>query len=174
MGECDRCSSRVNVILIQDDEELFLRCQSCCIEDGLLTDADRTKALVARKVDWTEFTLNLAASCIKAKKSVFVESSRPDTRGSGYDVLVKSFKKGGATLRDYWDVTYYGTSESALARFTFGDDDGFNCDLSGMDDEHTPLEALKQYPAGQVVLDPCTGLGLTSRAAAEAGPRSSA
>ena len=129
----------------------------------------RTKARVPRKVNWPAFTQNLARLCSVASGSVFVESSRPEVKQSGYSDLVQAFTGAGGVQKDYWPVTYYKTKPSALLRFTFGEDDGFAYDLSGMDDADTPSAVLEQYIPGQIVMDPCTGQGKTPLAAAENG-----
>ena len=133
----------------------------------------RTKARVPRSVDYDQFASLLAQACSDALRSVFVESSRPGDRAGGNRALVRAFTKWGAILHETWDVTYYGKQPSALMRFSFGEykPDDSRFDLTGMDDEHTPMAVLSEYPKGIRVLDPCTGRGLTPLAAAANGHR---
>jgi len=75
----------------------------------------------------------------------------------------------GAVVSGDWDITYYRKKPAALLAIDFRlDPDEGHPDFAGMDDEHTPLAALKYHQTGRV-LDPCAGRGLTARAAFEAG-----
>lgn len=74
-----------------------------------------------------------------------------------------------------WAILYKGKRPCGLTLFTrrgfpansrvFDLDD----EITGKDDVHTPGILLKVYPKSSVVLDLCFGMGLTARAAHEAG-----
>jgi hypothetical protein len=68
-----------------------------------------------------------------------------------------------------WHVTYYRTKPSML-HYT-GPEPPRVPDLTGFDDMLLPAAVLNSYRPG-LVLDPCAGRGLTSRAAHEGGWRS--
>lgn len=67
--------------------------------------------------------------------------------------------------RARWPITYYHRHPAVLH---YAGPPLPLADFTGMDDDDTPLAALGLWPPG-TVLDPCSGRGLTSRAAFLAG-----
>ena len=70
-----------------------------------------------------------------------------------------------------WDTTYYGNKPSVLAAADWRPEPTGLPNFTGLDDEDTPLVAIKAHKPGRV-LDPCGGRGLTARAAWQAGTAS--
>ena len=105
---------------------------------------------------------------IETRGSVFCEMGRREA-----SQVAAIFDASGFKLLTSWSITYArGKSPCVLMRFgPEGRDDGFDADLSGRDDRHTPMLVLREYPAGRLVLDPCMGLGRTPIAAVKCGHR---
>lgn len=68
-----------------------------------------------------------------------------------------------------WNITYYHRRSNAGILHYCGPELPAGLDLEGLDDDDTPGAVLAAYPGPAVVLDPCCGRGLTSRAAEQAG-----
>jgi hypothetical protein len=67
-----------------------------------------------------------------------------------------------------WPITYYRKHPAVL--HYCGPNLDPMMDLAGLDDDDTPKMVFASYPAGEAdVLDPCSGRGVTSRAAQAAG-----
>lgn len=66
----------------------------------------------------------------------------------------------------HWGITYYGKNPCYLVR---GGTSSQNFDFTGMDDKHTPFEAIKHETTSSIVGDLCTGQGLTAIAAYRLG-----
>lgn len=84
--------------------------------------------------------------------------------------LVSLLKDLGARVT-VWDTTYYGNKPSVLAAADWRPEPTALPDFTGLDDEHTPVVAIKAHQPSRV-LDPCGGRGLTARAAWEVGASS--
>lgn len=95
----------------------------------------------------------------RAKLGMFLEGSIKDT------AVLDAAKAIIGEPRHTWQTTYYSKLPAVL--YYFGESN-LAKDFSGMDDEHTPAEALGLFN-GVRVFDPCTGRGLTSRSAYQTG-----
>lgn len=125
----------------------------------------RTKAGVSRRrVPIPHLWASTFASAAQYRILAYVETGvaqRPELRKLAVEM--------GAVISGDWDITYYRKNPAVLIavdfRSAWSED---HPDFTGLDDMDTPLVALKHHAAG-VVVDPCAGRGLTSRAAFEAG-----
>jgi len=139
----------------------------------------RTKAGVdgdagGRKVDvWGSLHARIFDVCARARLGAWVEGSLVHKAE-----ILAAASKAGARLWKEWEITYYQTSPAYLAHFLWHSaPDAMPPDLAGQDDEDTPRIALQWMMAigallpGQLVIDPCTGLGLTGTTAASLGLR---
>jgi hypothetical protein len=127
--------------------------------------AFRSKAGIPRKVNFTEFLDQLLTVVRMARRDVFLEMGIANTP----HLMDLAELHGGEVVRR-WPITYYRRHPCMLLHLRWqgpaADVDG----LAGMDDEDTPGAALKAcMRPGDVVMDPCTGRGLTAFTVATAG-----
>lgn len=111
---------------------------------------------------WNGFLPSLIRQCNASKGAVFCEQGR-----NWANRTMMLFEAAGYHITNVWQITYYKRDPAVLFRAVFhrNPDVGFDLDLNGMDDEHTPLAVLSRYPRGSIVYDPCTGRGGTAIAA---------
>lgn len=128
----------------------------------------RTKAnasnanIERRKVDYYgKFVPAFIQQCELSKGAIFYENGL-----TWEEKVLSMFKDKGFVQTNRWEVTYYRKYPSVLHRIVHSSKASsvgeFTADLTGMDDDDTPLESLKSYPKGTVVYDPCTGQGLSA------------
>lgn len=127
----------------------------------------RTKAQVGRAVDFDLFLVSLVDVAQRADHA-YIEMGKRNVVA-----LQQTIEGMCGTVRDVWDIMYYRVKPCHLVGATFRNADDYpeHGDYTGLDDDHTPDETLSRYPAGRVVLDPCTGRGNTPIAAHKHGHR---
>lgn len=114
-------------------------------------------------VDFHKFIRRLITIVKQTRGPVYIEMGRQNIHS-----LASAITVSGGEVLNTWDVTYYRKHPSKLARAIWGEfpyNEGIN--LSGLDDDDTPYEAIAKEPlrTGAIVFDACTGRGLTCRAA---------
>jgi hypothetical protein len=125
----------------------------------------RAKAGVPRKVDFGAFLNALFAVTRMARRDVFLEMGRANIAQ-----MIELVDLSGGRLIRRWPITYYRKNPCELIQVSWNDGGGWPPDLTGMDDEDTPRAALKAcLRPGDVVMDPCTGRGLTATTTASLG-----
>jgi hypothetical protein len=124
--------------------------------------AFRTKAGVPRKVDFDLFLRRLLPLVASAKRDVFLEMGDEHTR----DLVALIGELGGRALQA-WKITYYRKNPCWLIQASWHGQHGQAPDMTGMDDTATPTAAFEAVARpGDVIFDPCTGLGCTADAVA--------
>jgi len=127
--------------------------------------AFRTKAGTPRKVDFNDFLTALLTVTRQARRDVFLEMGVVNT-----PVLIHLAKLHGGELIEQWPITYYRRHPCSLIQFRWFGRGTWVRGLAGMDDEDTPVAVLQAcMQAGDVIMDPCTGRGLTAATVASAG-----
>lgn len=85
------------------------------------------------------------------------------------DFVINEIEKAGGKVTNEWKITYYQKYPCYLLRYTFSNSPAVNIDFSGLDDDDTPILAIKSELNVKNVLDLCTGRGLTGRTAQSLG-----
>lgn len=128
----------------------------------------RTKAGVGRPVDFDTFLGHLFDAVSRTTGPIFMEMGNAHTSR-----LVLAAQQRGLSILDHWAITYYGKHPCSL--FAFVKRDSLltpRAGFTGLDDEETPAAAISLYSQrGDLVLDPCTGRGLTALSADAHGRR---
>ena len=93
----------------------------------------------------------------------YLESGLPST-----EAVVAIAQGAGATITGQWRIYGWGRQLDLIAADFAAQPQGRHPDFTGIEDSTTPDMAFGFHPRG-VVLDPCCGLGFTSRAAARSG-----
>ncbi len=115
------------------------------------------KAEIAGKANFSLLLTRLVECMARTKRDVFFEIGL-----SKSEYLLSLIEAQGGSLIDLWDTTYYRRVASELIHCSWGECEQVN-NIEGMDDEKTPLACLSQVARpGDVVFDPCLGLGLTA------------
>lgn len=133
-----------------------------------LLNGFRTKAGLD-KADhrWEELYRSITRYGSERGAPVWLEGSKPDSR-DGMKVLGTMTKAGQHT--NAWFVKYYRKHPSGLYYTGKAPYPRELRDLlTGMDDDFTPLEVMRNTAESGTVVDPCAGRGVTSRCAEEAG-----
>ena len=110
---------------------------------------------------WMSFLRQLVQLLQRTKGAVYVEI------GMNWldDLLQVIDEKHGKVLRQ-WEITYFGKRPATLVLCAWSNCAAPNFNFNGLDDQDTPFEAINHSSViGDVVFDPCTGHGLTARAA---------
>jgi len=132
--------------------------------------AFRTKAGVARKVDFYDFLVTLCTCIAPTTRDVFLEMGKQQL-----PTLLAISEGMGATCLNTWPITYYRKHPCRLVHLRWNEDRHDLPqlpDFDGMDDDDTPLAALGAcMRVDDVVADPCTGRGLTAVTVAKLGGR---
>jgi hypothetical protein len=127
--------------------------------------AFRTKAAMPRKVDFTQFLRALLNVVRTARRDVFLEMGLAKT-----PLLMDLIAQHGGQVMRCWSITYYRRHPCALLHLRWQGESAVVDGLTGMDDDDTPAAALGAcLRASDVVMDPCTGRGLTAFTVATAG-----
>jgi hypothetical protein len=127
----------------------------------------RTKAGVPRRVDFPAFLTHLVQLTSAARRDVFMEMGFAQVHLLSAIIV----RLGGQLVRE-WTVTYYRRHPSKLVHFRWYGEGDDPPDLNGMDDDDTPRAALQAcLRPGDLVMDPCTGRGLTAATVAALGAR---
>jgi len=120
-----------------------------------------------RAVDFPNLIRSLLLPAKTYKTVAYVENGVREER-----VLKETLIEMGATITGHWNTTYYKTKPAILYAADFRPvPQTDHPDFTGVDDEYTPLMALRHHPVG-TVLDPCAGRGLTARTAQTLGWKS--
>ncbi|MBX3045126.1 MAG: hypothetical protein KIT33_15180 [Candidatus Kapabacteria bacterium] len=85
------------------------------------------------------------------------------------DFVINEIERAGGKVTNEWKITYYQKYPCYLLRYTFSNSPAVNNDFSGLDDDDTPILAIKSELNIKNVLDLCTGRGLTGRTAQSLG-----
>jgi hypothetical protein len=126
--------------------------------------AFRTKAGMPGKVDFTGFLEALLKVTCQTRRDVFLEMGNLNAPH-----LITLAEYEGAQLVRRWPITYYGRHPCTLIQLRWHGEGADPPDLTGMDDEDTPAAAVKACARpGDVIMDPCTGRGLTAATVARA------
>lgn len=130
----------------------------------------RTKAGVGRSVVWDAFLDTLLQVVKHNRLGAWIEMS--DTEPA-IDGLSRAVARAGGLVYRVEHVRYYRRHRSAVVYAAWGEPDQRMMDVqvAGLDDDDIPLAVLQTVPAGITVMDPCTGLGCTGRAAEQRGCR---
>jgi hypothetical protein len=124
--------------------------------------AFRTKAGVPRKVFFTDFLNALLIVARTTRRDVFLEMGNVNAPH-----LINLAEQSGGQLIRRWSITYYRKHPCTLIQLRFHGQGDDAPDLTGMDDDDTPVAALQACARpGDVIMDPCTGRGLTAATAA--------
>ena len=131
----------------------------------------RTKAALLDDMPFARF-LDSFADLVSAVPEAYVETSTFD-RDISQDAIGRHLESRGMYRVEQWIGTYYKRHPMLLSRWghvgmslpAFA-----GLDLSGYDDDDMPDAVLARY-SGKTVFDPCTGQGLTARAAYRQGHR---
>lgn len=132
----------------------------------------RTKAGVdglqgGRPVDMMKLLTLVLAPASDLNLLAFVETGRREAAKASQ--LIENL---GGHIGNEWPITYYRRNPCVLLAADFRHNPVNDYpDFTGMDDDDTPLHALRHYPTGTVI-DPCAGRGLTARSAHNAGWKS--
>lgn len=120
-----------------------------------------TKAGLARpEHSWLDVYAQIVG--LAGRRPCFIEGGRAE---AGQVQAALHFRRAGAEEVRQWPVSYYRRHPAVLH---YIGPPLAGLDPSGLDDDDTPGYVLSRFPRG-VVADPCSGRGLTSRAAEEAG-----
>ena len=137
------------------------------------TKAEREELAYFRK-----FIPHLCKLLSAVKDDVFLEMGKQELQ-----YLIREVEKSGGEVLDTWNITYYRKSPCYLLRVCWGtpqltDSIHAGLDFEGMDEEYTPAHvaqaiakiSVKEDPTNRPTLfDACTGRGLTTQAALQAG-----
>ena len=130
----------------------------------------RTKAGVPRRVDYDAFLGALMGACALSRGDVWMEQGR-----SWEGQTVAAAEAAGLAVLSVTPIVYYRKYPALLIHMTADANvrpvTGWEEEARGKDDDFTPFICLRAAAAAgkASVFDPCTGKGLTSRAAAAAG-----
>lgn len=128
--------------------------------------AFRTKAALGLGLSWADFLRKLLETVRQVKRYAFIEMGRQEI-----DFLQSLVTESGGHVLHIWPITYYRKNPTCLLAATWDEELAGQSaialpDLTGMDDDKTPVAALRDVGfTTAVVLDPCLGLGLTGLAA---------
>lgn len=131
--------------------------------------AFRTKAgLNDGPVDWDNFLGAVLNACLSVQEAAFIEMGK-----ATYQAMRQRIDShpGGWRARDSWEIVYYRTKPCILTWATRRPHrPDFDTSPVGLDDTKTPAWVLSRVvKAGDLVLDPCLGRGLTAQAAHQHG-----
>lgn len=133
-----------------------------------LLNSFRTKAGKEKaSFRWEDLYGDIARLAHALNAPLWIEGSKPDSR-DGRKIL-GSVEAAGAHAEQWW-VKYYRKHISGL--YYTGSTpypSALKDELTGMDDDFTPLAVMQATAPTGIVLDPCGGRGVTSRCAEEAG-----
>ena len=129
---------------------------------GLLTNF-RNRVPGTPRQEWGDFTWKFARSLNSLGCRFYVEMGVKWAEG-----LAVEMGKAGLAVLGMYEGTYYG--KRPMKFLVVGESDpGGLVDLSGIDDNDSPLLVCANHPEEGPVCDPCCGKGLTAKAAHETG-----
>jgi predicted RNA methylase len=85
------------------------------------------------------------------------------------DFVINEIENAGGKVTNEWKITYYKKFPCFLIRYTFSDLPGIDLNLTGIDDDDTPMIVMQAEKNISNVIDLCTGRGLTGRTAQKLG-----
>ena len=80
-------------------------------------------------------------------------------------------ESAGFTIANIWETTYYRTRPARLVQMSLSQPTVEGLELTGMWDKYIPWQVCEKLPANSLVMDVCTGKGLTALASVSAGHR---
>lgn len=136
--------------------------------------AFRTKAGKGRAVDFEAFVGRLADVFRRARGDVWCEMGN-----RLHEQQIALLKRAGAHVCDVWECVYYGGPRTCrIVRLRWRAKGEARAGphppapwMGNMSGEAVTRYALSLYPAGQTVLDPCCGMGMTAKYCLEHGHR---
>jgi len=127
-----------------------------------------TKAGMEDRPEFWNFIDHLISVLKNVRYDCFIEMG---------DEHIEAFKtsieqSGGRVIND-WRIYYYKTRPCRLVQATWNESKVLleDSEIVDQDDEKTPMIVLSKLPEPSVILDACTGLGLTATTAHELGHR---
>jgi len=130
--------------------------------NGFRTGAHLPKATY----DWTVIYRKIANLAATLDIPLFAECS---TDGSSDGRRVPPSIAAAGDITAYWEIRYYRTHPAGLFYAANVPLPASLPDLTGVDDDRIPERVLPVFAQRGLVLDPCAGQGVTSRAAQRSG-----
>ena len=117
----------------------------------------RGKAGLEQTANFSILLKNIINILKNVRKDVFIEMGR-----NWNDELKSYIREAGGKIINEYNITYYKKKPCILNHCTFSGKYSLMPDLNGLDDDDTPFIAIeKSTKENDVVLDCCTGRGLT-------------
>lgn len=120
-----------------------------------------------RAVDFPLLLELIVAVAAHTKGAAFIEMGRQQIQRLHETVVMAQGK-----VVSEWGITYYGKKPCMLLMASWSNVPAPEDTPEGLDDEHTPKWAIERFTEkGDLVLDACTGRGLTAQTSTQLGRR---